>query len=939
MDYVVIDVETTGLEAGFNRIIEIGAVRIVNGVTCKEFSTLVNPNCPIPEEIVELTGITPEMLFDQPLIHEIIPELESFLVGAVLVAHNAGFDKSFLQPHLKTDYLWLDTLDLARILIPTESSYSLSHLAYALNIGDYQGHRAMPDVRVTVKLFLYLLKRLQQIDLKVLEVLYRFSPEQNDALSMLIAQEYLFRKKFFSQDKISSHTFFVSPQGQNTGLFAPKKTGPKNPRRYSSQEIEQLFVPGDRGGGLGPSYEYRPQQAEMARAVWDSFEKGRHLIVEAGTGTGKSLAYLLPALLWSIDSGNKVVISTHTINLQEQLLLKDIPLAKDILHKEFNTTVIKGRSHYLCLRKWENQAEQNSDRRWHFMRRLALWLSSSETGDCDELSFNPKEKNEWLHLAAHGDTCFGSRCKFFRGLCFVSRARKRVELSQIIIVNHSLLIANAIVDESILPGFNYLIIDEAHHLEKTAEEQLETQISFNRLLLFLNRLKKPMGNAGLLDILLIGLEKQRNIADGLKNKINKNIQDASEFVLDSIKYAEEFFSLIRSCFSTEHASGNGITWTIRILPKHRNSYAWKGISSSGENLMVKIQELIGNLSTIGENICFLENEHGIELSGAQEIGLFLSIFNEIKLNLKSFIFGVDDNIVSWVEFTRENTFPVLHTAPIDIKELLAQYLFTSKESVVLTSATLTVNGEFEFFKESIGIEAAGKSFRCLRLKSPFNYMEKVLFTIVSDIPNPANTPEIVFVDAVSNSLSKLVKASKGRTLVLFTSHSELKQVYKKVKGLLEQDGIMVFAHGITGNRAQLLENFKNHHQSVMMGTNSFWEGIDVVGQALSSVIIVKLPFWPPSLPMVAARLDKYRRQNIDGFWHYSLPQAIIRFKQGFGRLIRSSTDLGVVCVLDRRIFEKKYGRFFMESLPKLRVEVKPTDQLVTDVEEWLEKNQ
>ncbi|MGI6066136.1 MAG: helicase C-terminal domain-containing protein [Bacillota bacterium] len=936
MEYVVIDLETTGFNNTTDKIIEIGAVRIVEGRITDEFATLLNPKCDIPEEITLLTGISTDMVQTQPLLFQVIPGLEDFLGDAVLVAHNATFDRGFLENHLTRQYTWLDSLEIARILLPCEAGYSLENLTKLLKIRNLGAHRAASDARATAELFLYLINLLEKTETFLLEILFNLSKDQKDGISQFFGDAFSRRVKKFLGEKISARNLFVVGAHQYAGLFR-NATGHKDiSYRIPLTEIENMFQKGGTFDQSFPDYEYRPQQLEMAMSVARSFNENQHLIVEAGTGTGKSLAYLIPAVIWGTKTGQKVVASTHTINLQEQLLKKDIPLVRTILDRDFSAVEVKGRSHYLCIRKWEYWFAQDNLEIKRFMMRLVLWLCRTESGDRNEMSLSPKEGGSWQWLAARGDTCLGIKCPYFRGTCFVSRVKRKAEAAHVIIVNHSLLLANANMDENILPEYKYLIIDEAHHLEKVAEEQFGSESSYHQLSLLLSRLKKhEHSGSGILDSIAAKVNRAVIIDDGFKDKIIKSIASAGKSVNKLYAENSEFFRVVAELFSPQAASTRANLRTVRIMPGHRLGSGWEAIVSAGENLIFNLKELAGSLIEIGEKLNYLEAESGWEVSGSGEVNLIIAALREQVICLDNILNGDEENLVSWVEFSRDAPYPVLHTAPVEVNQLLHRSLFAVKSSIVMTSATLTVNNKFNYFKDSIGIDLGDKTVETLALASPFNYGENVLIGTVSDLPDPSKAPEFVYTEAVSQALVKIVQATRGRTLVLFTSHLQLRQVYTQIRSPLERVGIAVLAHGLTGSRAKLLEQFKNNPSSVILGANSFWEGVDVVGHTLSSVIIVKLPFWPPVLPTVSARLDRYRKMNKDGFYHYSLPQAIIRFKQGFGRLIRSGTDYGVVCILDKRIYEKRYGELFIRSLPGLKMDIMKTEELAGTIEKWL----
>jgi len=937
VDFVVIDLETNGLDCHKDQVIEIGAVRISQGEVVAEFTTLVRPLGSIPAEITELTGIDDEMVKDMPVFSEVLPEFTEFIESAVLIGHNIQFDLGFLRPYISCSAFWLDTVEMARILLPYASGYALSDLTSSLNIEHVGVHRALGDARATAKLFLILYDILKKQDLVVLETLYVLSQKMQGFLSDLIAGEYSRRISRFTGEGIKSRQLYLSPD-LKPGIFS-RQNDEENNENYqiSLPEIASLFQ-GEWGRETSLSeFKYRPAQEKMALQVAGCFNTGGCLVVEAGTGTGKSLAYLLPAALWSFHSGHKVVVSTHTINLQEQLKSKDIPLAKEISGRDITATVIKGRSHYLCLRKWEHYFQESDEHVLGLMMRLVIWLNRTQTGDIDELSLNKNEKGEWLKLAAVSETCLGTKCRFYRGLCFVSRARKSAELSQVIIVNHSLLMANAMANDNILPEYRYLVIDEAHHLEKTAEEQFTLEINYYSLLNVLQKLTKGENPAsrGLLDQIQKKTVKWPGMNRDLRDDFLQVPKDCGEMIKGCMKSAQEFFGIVSAFFAGNWSENISYTQTARILPQDRETDYWSGVTAAGENLIIFLKDLIKNLLILGEKAHLMEEEVGLEFNEVLEINMLVTYLHQLVQGLEIVLPGDEENYVCWAEYKGSNFFPALHISPLEVKTELYRYLFAKKTAVVLTSATLTVGEKFNYFTESIGLDLGETAPMTLQLESPFNFQENVLLGIPSDLPDPNATPELIFMDEAAKALMKLITAAQGRTLVLFTSHYQLKQVYETIKQPLKKEGITVYAHGVTGSRTRILDDFKSNERSVLLGANSFWEGIDVVGQALTLVVMVKLPFWSPTIPTVSARLDRYRSLNQDGFRRYSLPQAIIRFRQGFGRLIRSHSDFGAICILDKRIYQKNYGKTFINSLPKMKTVICKTDDLVQCIKEWL----
>ncbi|MGI6679750.1 MAG: helicase C-terminal domain-containing protein [Dehalobacterium sp.] len=937
VDFVVLDLETTGLDCQRDEIIEIGGVRISHGILCEEFATLIQPKRSIPEKITWLTGIDDEMVRGMPEFSQVLPQLESFLAGAVLVGHNIAFDLSFLPQSISDAFPTLDTVEIAKMLLPYEAGYSLGDLTLSLGIQHQAAHRALGDAKATAELFLYLRAKLKNIDLIVLETWLNLYKKYHTPLKDLINEEYGAHLCLFPQEKIRSRKLYLPVKNKEFFSQGEVSKEIKDTYRIETQEIRDLFQPGGRIDAAITGFQYRAQQEEMALGVADRFNQGGCFVVEAGTGTGKSLAYLLPSVLWSVNSGQKVVVSTHTVNLQEQLIKKDIPLAGVISGKDFSAALIKGRSHYLCLRKWEESMQNPHEGLLPLLSRLVLWLRQTKTGDIDELSLNQREMSLWKAISAGSDTCFNTKCPFYRGSCFVTQARKTAEQAQLIIVNHSLLLANAVVGENILPDYQYLIIDEAHHLEQVAEKQFSLTINYHEVTSLIQKLQwgEFKRSGGLLQQLVTKTKKWVDVDQDTKDEFLHLLEEAKEGGELCSAQLRVFFQIIDACFSSHWSLSESYVQTLRILPRHRSQNQWSEIALAGENLTFQLKNLINLMGKMGARAQSIEAEFGLEIKEIQELTVLMEKIQQTIHGLEILFSGMEDSFVCWLEYRGPQNFPLIHMAPVEVKDQLQSYLFATKTAVVLTSATLTVGNSFDYFLHTIGLDSSEIPVHTLQVASPFLYQEQVLLGVVSDIPEPGSVPDVLWMDHVTQALLKLITTAKGRTLVLFTSHHQLKNVYEKIYQPLKQEGITVFAHGVTGNRNRILEGFKNNEHSVILGANSFWEGIDVVGEALSLVVMVKLPFWPPTLPTVSARLDRYKERRLNGFRRYSLPQAIIRFKQGFGRLIRTHSDYGALCILDKRIVEKNYGKTFLKSLPELTTVVGTTHEVTESIHDWL----
>jgi len=942
-EYIVVDLETTGLDPATDKIIEVAAVKIKRSLIVEEFSTLIDPQIPISEEISALTGIDNAMVEGQPQIKEIIPALRDFIGSGTIVAHNAPFDSAFLEPYLASGSEWLDSVTLAQIAFPKAGRYSLGKLTTLLGIENNSAHRALSDAQATAELFLAIKKRLSDLPSSTKKLLAQIGESDQSVTGHFICEQASFLsgggKK---QNRTLVEFASLGSEDNNIEIRLEKKTRSSADRyideeyQLSLDEIASYFCPDGLYEQRLEGFEDRPQQLEMALAVADSFNQKEHLVVEAGTGTGKSLAYLLPTVLFALNSGQQVAVSTHTINLQEQLLKKDIPMLQKLLGRSFEAAVLKGRSNYLCRNMFNSISRHPGDNIRYFLMRLAVWLGETEEGDTAELSLNGYDKWKWNLVCAGRENCAAPHCPYAKSSCFVNACRSRAEGADLFILNHSLLMSNTALDRGFLPPLPYLILDEAHHLEKVAEDQMSVAVDFYALLGILGRLKRnERGKAsGALEFVRKQLETLI-LSDEAKVTCSDKI-GTSEYNLDALMpEAEEFFRLLRDIALPEASCQGYYPARLRVLPALRHSDIWQLLYSNGINLQAKLNSLSKELLAIVELLLLAEIEVEQPVAGKEELKSVAAQLREMAQTLEACLDKEGENYVVWIEFIDSDKWPSLHMAPLELGEILKASLFDQAQSIILTSATLTAAGSFSYFKQRVGLDLLDESPRELILPSPFYYEDQALFAICNDLPDWSKDSEYRCREAISQTLIKLLLASQGRALVLFTSHDQLKAVYEQIKRPLAQKGITVLAHGISGNPAVLLEYLKKEERCCILGANSFWEGVDVVGSALSMVIVVRLPFWPPNTPTIAARMEKIEADGRSSFQDYSLPQSIIRFKQGFGRLIRSCEDTGVFCVLDKRIYEKKYGRSFIKSLPTMTRVCEPTDEVAEAIRKWL----
>ncbi|PDW01738.1 helicase C-terminal domain-containing protein [Candidatus Viridilinea mediisalina] len=908
--YVALDVETTGLTLGVDELIEVAAVKFRPGEILEQYSQLVRPRQALPLKITRITGITPADLEHAPTFNAIGSTFAQFVKSYPIVGHSVGFDLDMLRAQgMNFSQPVYDTFDLAMLLMPHAPVYKLGALAANLDIPHPDAHRALNDALVTAHVFSHLLAMIDQLSLDDLNEIVRLSSKIVTPMGDLFAAALRERAK---------HAFIVGPGGaaaqpKPSVEWVPLK--PTNDQRpLDLGAVTTFFAPTGPLGQRFAGYEPREAQVEMARAVAQAFNHGEPLLVEAGTGTGKSLAYLTPAAMFAVRRGERVVVSTNTINLQDQLFFKDVPdlqrIMADAGEPAFSAALLKGRSNYLCLKRYHElrRNENLAPEEVRTLLKVQLWLPGTPSGDKAELLLLEREHNAWGRINVTPETCIGARCDYFRE-CFFFQARRQAEAAHVLIVNHALLISDLANQSKVLPAYDHLIIDEAHNLEEVATAQLSFELDQAMLNKFLDDLYQTGGVqlvAGILSELPTFLQ---SVPGEASEKLGQLCDELHPHVQRARVTGYECFNLLQA-FVHDASSDNLYDPRIRITPELRTKHAaWPEIQTTWASLNDALAVIGHGLANIDSQ---LREQQKQGLEGCEELLLrveFLARFaSEVRIHTCHLFFG-DEASICWITHERQRENIKLTVAPLSVAELLQPQLFAQKQTCILASATLTIEEGFEFMQSRLGLEHADE----LLLESPFDYEQQALVFIPSDIPEPNQRG---YQQALEDALVELCTATGGRTLALFTANSSLKQTYTAIQEPLEEHEIAVLGQNIDGSRRAILDRFREFPRTVLLGTTSFWEGVDVVGDALSVLVITKLPFNVPTDPIFAARSEIFGR---DAFELFAIPQSILRFKQGFGRLIRSREDRGIVVVLDKRLLSKKYGAQFLGSLPNTRV--------------------
>jgi DNA polymerase-3 subunit epsilon/ATP-dependent DNA helicase DinG len=937
--YVALDLETTGLQADRDAIIEIGAVKFRGDEILGEWSSLINPGRPLPHKIARLTGINPRDVERAPSLAQVLPRLAHFIGDLPVVGHNIQFDCNFLQRAGLNVSAALDTFELACILMPYASRYSLGKLMDELGIRFVKRHRAVEDARAVSQLFVALLQRAQQLDPSIIEEIARLGERAQWPLRLAFQDILRDRARYaFAAGSIGAQ-LAAKTDAPNDALgllfLREREERPLKPKTHTDpldvDALAHLLEPEGLFARRFPGYEFRAPQIEMLRAVARAFNEGATLLVEAGTGTGKSLAYLLPAIYWAAQNNHRVVISTNTINLQDQLFTKDIPDVRQVVPIEFRAALLKGRSNYLCRRRFEQmrQSRTLTVDQARVLAKVLAWLPSTTTGDNAELMLIGQAENAvWAQLASDPDHCAAEQCeRREQGRCFFYHAREQAERAHILIVNHALLLSDLVTENHVLPEFKYLIVDEAHHLEESATKAFAFEASRSSLDAMLRALAHERG--GLLGM-LAGATRNSEAPANIKRDTQRILDDVAQDVERATRGVYDFYNALENFVSRQESNPNenesGYDRQIRLTPARRAQPDWNGVELAWDEFgrsLVQVRDGLGRIYATWEDLGDWGVPSYFEL--AAELAGAMRRVEETRAQLEAIISKPRPNGIYWVTLTKNNNDVVLHSALLYVGDLLQKQLFADKNATILTSATLCVDKSFAHIKARLGI---GDWADELAVGSPFDFARAALLCVPTDMPEPGQPG---YQKTVESFLVELLRATQGRALVLFTSISQLNATYRAITRPLEEDEIIVLAQNLDGSRRQVLETFKTQARTALLGTRSFWEGVDVVGEALSCLVITRLPFSVPSDPIFAARSETFD----DPFNQYAVPEAVLRFRQGFGRLIRSKTDRGVVVLLDRRILSKSYGRVFLESLPPVSKQQATLQELPNVVAKWI----
>lgn len=920
--YAIVDLETTGHSSQQgDRIIQIAIVLMKDWKVISKYTSFVNPGKKIPFFIQDLTHITNKDVENAPSFEEQALEVYEILQDTVFVAHNTDFDLPFLQEEFKRAGLpkWfgkhMDTVELSKILFPTAYSFKLQDITMELGIGLEHAHRADDDALATAYLLKACWEKLLSLPLLTMEQLHQRSFRLKSDLSQLFL-DAIHRKKKQVNDT-GSHFYYRDIALKQTMNI--KKTNSKNYHYPSSfQEKEKLFQE------AFYTFEVRPDQFKMMDTIWQAFVTKQEIMTEASTGIGKTLAYLIPSIIYAKVNHCTIGISTFTSHLLDQLLQEELPKAEAILKTKVSIASIKGMEHYIDIDRFCDllQIMDDSYDENFTKMQLIVWLQDTETGDLGEITlsgggqyFVDKIRRTQSTAETHHRNAYD----------FYMQALSRCKEVDLVITNHAMVLADLDRDNPTLKNVNGWILDEAHQFLQAATLKNEKIFSYTEWKYLFGQLGSTE-NHTIEHPFYTALKQEDKIPIRQLQALELQFQDLNKLFDQSINRL--LHQLPLSKIKNRHHKQSFLLSTIEEMKPFGVEFSRK---------LVQWINLAEALTTI-----FLR--YPDELSIKQQVNLTDWQYQLRELKIRSaewdaIFLQQKENDTAWLEIDTRSIPGSLRIfkRPVRVEDSITSIFqsFRHKMGIVWTSGTLTVPNDQRFIAQQLGLL---ESVPLYKFQAPKSYYDGASVYIVEDMPDIKTVSQTSYIEAVAEAIVQTVLTTKGRCFVLFTAQDMLQKTVELIQetGILED--YMLFAQGISsGSRMRLLKMFQRFEHSVLFGTNSFWEGVDVPGDALSAVIVVRLPFSSPEEPFFKAKAERLTRLGMNSFYKLSLPEAVLRFKQGFGRLIRSSRDKGVFIVLDRRIETKSYGVEFINALPNIPVKKVSLEHMVFELEDWYNK--
>lgn len=921
-DVIVLDTETTGLSLQDNKLIEISAARMRGREVVDRFDTFVHPGCPIPAEITRLTSITDADVADAPSAEEAVAALEVFVGGCPVIAHNATFDRSFIESvkgGVRVSDIWIDSLALSRVALPRLVSHKLSFMADLFGC-DAVSHRADADVEALCGVWRILLTALSDLPAGLLSRLADMHPDVSwpyRPIFSYLAAEHLGAAFSLVAERQRVVHADLSPERVDADDL-PRIEMPAN------EDIEAEFLPGGKVAAMYEGFEARAEQVEMAQEVRDAFAVRGHRVIEAGTGVGKSIAYLLPAAEAAKRNRITIGIATKSNNLADQLMYHELPRLAAQYNGELTFTALKGYDHYPCLRKLERLSRSSSEIKTNkdpadTLTAIAViyaFACQSPDGDLDGLGIRWRSVNR-ADLTTASRECARRLCPFFPDGCLVHGARRRAARADIVVTNHSLLFRNVAAEGKILPPIRHWIVDEAHSVEREARRQWARTVSADESRTVFERLGgERMGALGQLTHQLAGSDAA-TLYMGLTAKAVATTGRASVAMAG-------LFDAVRDLSRTQRGGAYDMV-NLWIGPELRESSAWDEFLAPANTALAALEEAAKNLSSLVETVSADKPDLVVEVAdGARRL-------KEMRESLALIVEGTDERYVFSLQVNRRLKAggETLSAELLDIGEALAERWLPEMQSVIFTSATVSIAGNFTHFLKSVGLNRLPSGLtKTVHLDSSYNFDENMTVVVAGDVPDPRSRD--AYLDTMEKLLVDVHLAMGGSALTLFTNRRDMEDLYARVEPKLAAEGLELVCQQRNSSSRYLRDHFIAEKSSSLFALKAFWEGFDASGDTLRCVVIPKLPFASPTEPLAQERDLREER----AWAQYALPDAVLEVKQAAGRLIRTSSDVGVLVLADSRLVTKGYGKKFLQSLPTSGYQKIESNQVGRYLELW-----
>lgn len=915
----VLDVETTGYDCGEDRLIEVAAAIMRGPEVIETFCELVDPLIPVPLEITKLTGIDDETVKGARIAEDVVARLVTFIGDRDVVAHNARFDRSFIEAVVGppvTKGVWLDSLVFTRLGMPRLRSHRLSDLslAFAPETSE-RAHRASADVAALCKVWRCALVGMSDLDAGVLQRIAGLAPgaewPERKWISQIAAANpaTLYDLKDVRRRRVAADRAESMADADEVELCCPEP-----------EEVLAEFTEAGVAGRMYEGYEERIEQVEMSQAVLEAFSSSTMAAIEAGTGVGKSVAYLVPAALYSQKNRVGIGVATKTNALMDQLVYHELPKLNEALGGELRYVALKGYDHYPCLRKLERYAadlEESTDvEQVNTAAMLLAWASQSSWGDLDAINLHWRREVRSEVQSSHAD-CTHRRCRYYPNFCYLHGVRRRADSANIVVTNHALLFRDVVASGGILPPIRHWIVDEAHAAEMEARKQLTVGAAHTELSVALAGLHGKRG--GLLDVLR---RKLRSEAAGVD--VLATIARMEDEIQRSINLADSLFDFVKDLAQLTEDSDYD-TAELWVTVETRNSGPWGVVATTGASLAKRL----GNVISEGRALVTALEEMGPDYADPKaDLAGLLTRLAEQHYGLVAVIDGEDPALVYSAVLDRRRNVDVerLVAERLDVGEVFAEDFYPRVHSVVFTSATIATGDSFDHFARSVGLDRQGTDrWSAVRLPSSYDFEHQMAVYVPTDLPEPRDRG---YLPALEKLLEDVHIAMGGSVLTLFTNRRDMEKLHASLEPRLRARGLDLIVQHRQTSAKRLRDEFLADERLSLFALKSFWEGFDAKGDTLRCVVVPKLPFGRPSDPL--SRERELREPGL-AWRRYSLPEAVIELKQAAGRLIRSSTDTGCLVIADARVVTKGYGAQFLAAMPVDIIDRNPEHRIIEDM--------